>query len=68
MKDRGTLKEKNVADIVIFDPENIADVSTYQHPHQYPVGIAHVLVKGEPIIKDGTHTGARPGRVLRRGE
>ena len=68
MKDRGTIKDKNVADIVIFDPENISDVSTYQHPHQYPIGIKHVLVKGESIIKDGTHTGARPGRVLKRGE
>ena len=68
MKDRGTIKDKHVADIVIFDPENISDVSTYQHPHQYPIGIKHVLVKGESIIKDGTHTGARPGRVLKRGE
>ena len=68
MKDRGTIKDKNVADIVIFDPENISDVSTYQHPHQYPIGIKHVLVKGESIIKEGIHTGARPGRVLKRGE
>jgi N-acyl-D-amino-acid deacylase len=44
----------------------VADRATYEAPHQYPDGIRHVLVNGRVVIKDGEHTGALPGRVLRR--
>lgn len=65
LKDRGLLKEGYVADVVIFDPETVADRSTYMEPRQYPVGIPYVIIGGEVVIDDGVHTGARPGRVLR---
>ena len=66
-RDRGTIAERNVADIVVFDPETVVDRATYDDPHQLPEGMPHVLVAGEPVVLDGRHTGARPGRVLRRG-
>jgi N-acyl-D-amino-acid deacylase len=49
----------------VFDPETIADRATYLTPHQYPVGIAMVLVNGEIVIEQGEHSGALPGRALR---
>lgn len=64
--DRGALRVGAVADIVVFDPERIADVATYEDPCQYPKGISHVLVGGELVLRDGTLTGARAGEVLRR--
>ena len=66
-RDRGTIAEGNVADLVVFDPETVLDRATYDDPHQFPDGMPHVLVAGEPVVLDGKHTGARPGRVLRRG-
>jgi N-acyl-D-amino-acid deacylase len=54
------------ADLVVFDPATVRDVATYDDPHRFPAGIEHVLVAGEVTIRDGRHTGARPGRVLRR--
>ena len=68
LRDRGTVTEGSVADLVVFDPDTVIDRATFDDPHQYPVGIPHVLVNGAPVISDGLHTGARPGRVLRRGE
>ena len=68
MKDRGLVKEGLTADLVVFDPATVIDNSTWEDPHQYPDGIPYVLVKGVPVVDEGTHTGARPGRVLRRGE
>jgi N-acyl-D-aspartate/D-glutamate deacylase len=65
--DRGVLREGAIADIVVFDPTTVSDVATFRNPHRYPVGMPHVLVNGESVIKDGVHTGARPGVVLRRG-
>lgn len=65
LKQRGQLREGNWADIVIFDPETVSDPSTYNDPHHYAVGIPHVLVNGVPVIKDGVHTGAKPGAGLR---
>ena len=62
---RGMLKEGYFADVVVFDPETIQDHATYQQPHQYSTGILHVLVNGVPVLKDGEHTGAKPGRVVR---
>ena len=62
---RGLLVPGAWADVVVFDPATIADRATYDAPHQYPVGIRHVLVNGVPVVRDGEVTGARPGRVLR---
>lgn len=64
LKDRGLLKEGYWADIVVFDPDAIADTATYENPKQYPRGLRHVLVNGTIVIDGGDHTGARPGKVL----
>jgi len=62
---RGALKEGYYADVVIFDPENIQDNATFEEPHQLASGVEHVWVNGEQVLKDGEHTGATPGRVVR---
>jgi N-acyl-D-aspartate/D-glutamate deacylase len=64
--DRGVLKEGAAADITVFDPARIADRATVEEPRRYPDGIVHVVVNGVMVIDAGTHTGALPGRVLRR--
>ena len=61
---RGVLKPGNFADVVVFDPATIADKATYEQPHQYAVGVRHVFVNGVQVLKDGEHTGAKPGRAL----
>jgi N-acyl-D-amino-acid deacylase len=61
---RGFLKEGMFADIVVFDPRTIADLATFEKPHQYAVGVKHVFVNGVQVLKEGEHTGARPGRAL----
>ncbi|HEY2143135.1 MAG TPA: D-aminoacylase [Candidatus Udaeobacter sp.] len=61
---RGFLKEGMFADVVVFDPATIADRATFDKPHQYAVGMKHVFVNGVQVIKDGEHTGAKPGRAL----
>jgi dihydroorotase/N-acyl-D-amino-acid deacylase len=66
LSDRGTVKEGAFADLVVFDPVTIADRSTYERPHQYPVGIDWVLVNGTPAVERGRFTDARAGRVVRR--
>lgn len=65
LKDRGHLKEGYFADIVIFDPETIQDHSTFDDPHQYSTGVNDVIINGIQVLKDGAHTGAKPGRALR---
>ncbi len=62
--DRGTLRAGNWADIVVFDPDRIADRATYDAPKQYPVGIEYVIVNGKVVFDNGTHTGALPGQIL----
>lgn len=62
---RGELKEGFFADVVVFDPETIQDHATFMEPHQYSTGMVHVFVNGGHVIKDGEHTGATPGRVVR---
>ena len=62
---RGKLENGYYADIVIFDPDKISDHATYETPHQYATGMVHVFVNGTQVLKDGEHTGARPGRVVR---
>ncbi|HKF58628.1 MAG TPA: D-aminoacylase [Blastocatellia bacterium] len=61
---RGFLKKGYFADVVVFDPQTIADKATFDSPHQYSVGVKHVFVNGAQVLKDGEHTGARPGRAL----
>ena len=63
-KDRGLLVPGYAADITVFDPETIADLSTYARPHTFPAGIAHVFVNGVHTIREGQHTGALAGIVL----
>jgi N-acyl-D-amino-acid deacylase len=67
LADRGVIAEGAYADLVLFDPTTIADVATYESPRQHPSGIHTVWVNGTAVVRDGEHTGARPGRVLRRG-
>ncbi len=62
---RGTLAPGCFADVVVFDPATIADHATYEDPHRYATGVRHVLVNGTPVLCDGEHTGATPGRVVR---
>ncbi len=61
---RGFIKEGMFADVVVFDPATIADRATFEKPHQYAVGVKQVFVNGVQVIKDGEHTGAKPGRAL----
>ncbi|MBM3750819.1 MAG: D-aminoacylase [Acidimicrobiia bacterium] len=64
IKNRGTLAPGYFADVAIFDPARVEDHATYEQPHQYSTGMVHVLVNGVPVLKDGEHTGATPGRVV----
>lgn len=61
---RGFLKEGYFADAVVFDPKTIADRATFEQPHQFATGVKHVFVNGAQVLKDGEHTGAKPGRAL----
>lgn len=62
---RGELKVGNFADIVIFDPATVTDHATFAKPHQYATGVTDVFVNGVQVIKDGEHTGAKPGRFVK---
>jgi N-acyl-D-amino-acid deacylase len=62
---RGALRLGHYADVVAFDPAKIQDHATFARPHQYATGMAHVFVNGVPVLRDGEHTGATPGRVVR---
>ena len=62
---RGVIQKGHFADLVIFDPETIQDHATYERPHQYSTGVTDVFVNGVPVLRDGEHTGAMPGRVVR---
>jgi N-acyl-D-amino-acid deacylase len=61
---RGVLRPGYFADVVAFDPRTVADHATYTEPHRYATGVAHVLINGVPVLREGEHTGARPGRVV----
>jgi N-acyl-D-amino-acid deacylase len=63
---RGVLEPGAFADVVVFDPATIADRATFEAPHQYAVGVKHVLVNGVAVVVEGDHTGAKPGRAVRR--
>ncbi len=64
--DRGVLRPGALADVTVFDPARIAEHATYDDPHQYSVGVSTVLVNGDIVLDGGDHTGALPGRVIKR--
>jgi N-acyl-D-amino-acid deacylase len=66
LKDRGIIAPNKKADLVLFNADAIADRATYQDPNRYPVGISMVIVNGQVVVEDGKHTGALPGKVLRK--
>ena len=63
---RGMLKAGYFADLVVFDKNTVRDQATYAQPHQYPAGIPYVIVNGVFVVRDGSHTGARPGQALKK--
>jgi N-acyl-D-amino-acid deacylase len=67
LRERGTLRDGAFADIVVFDPATVRSTATHDEPRRYPVGIDHVIVNGVLVVDDGVHTGATPGRGIRRG-
>ena len=65
-RDLGLIRPGCAADLVVFDPDRVADLATFQEPHRFCAGVSHVVVNGQVVIEDGRDTGARAGRVLRR--
>jgi N-acyl-D-amino-acid deacylase len=65
IRERGLLQVGYFADVVVFDPATIADHATFERPHAYSTGVRDVFVNGELVLRNGRHTGARPGRVVR---
>ena len=65
LQKRGELKTGNYADIAVFDPAKVKDNATFDKPHQYAEGMIHVFVNGVQVLKDGEHTGAKPGRFVK---
>ena len=63
--DRGLLRPGLYADVVVFDPATIQENTTYERPHQLSTGVREVFVNGTEVIRDGRHTGAKPGRIVR---
>jgi len=62
---RGLLQPGYFADVVVFDPDSVSDHATFEKPHQYSTGVSDVFVNGVQVLRDGEHTGAKPGRVVR---
>jgi len=62
---RGRLAPGYAADLVVFDPDTIADTATFEAPHSYPTGVAHVAVNGVLVVENGSFTGHTPGKVIR---
>jgi len=63
---RGQLKPEYFADIAVFDPSTIQDHATFEKPRQLATGVSEVFVNGVEVVHDGVHTGAKPGRVVKR--
>jgi N-acyl-D-amino-acid deacylase len=66
LRERGRVARGQKADLVLFDAAAVKDEASFDEPHRFPCGIPHVLVNGVPVVENGEHTGARPGRMLRR--
>jgi N-acyl-D-amino-acid deacylase len=64
--DRGTLRSGMKADVVVFNPDTIKDVATYDDPYPFSIGVRHVIVNGAPILRDEKMTGALPGKMLQK--
>ena len=64
MRDRGLIRDRYFADLVVFNPATVKDNATYERPHQYPTGIEHVVVNGVVVLDPKGLSGARPGRPL----
>lgn len=67
LRQRGLLRERHYADIVLFDPNTVADQSTFEESHQLSVGISDVWINGERVLENGQHTGATPGQLVSSG-
>ena len=65
LPDRGLIRVGMKADVAVFNPAQVREMATFERPHQYAAGVAHVLVNGAPALSSGTPTSARAGRVLR---
>ncbi len=65
IRDRGLLRQGYYADVVVFDFNTVGDHATYEQPHQLSSGIVHMLVNGVPVVENGRHTNAKPGRIVR---
>ena len=65
IESRGRLAPGYYADVVVFDPAKVQDHATFEKPHQYSTGVLHVFVNGTQVLRNGEHTGAKPGRVVR---
>lgn len=61
---RGLIRQAYAADVTIFDPSTVDDTATFEKPHRFAAGVPHVLVNGVPVVRNGLHTGARPGQIL----
>ncbi|HUU26343.1 MAG TPA: D-aminoacylase [archaeon] len=66
LTDRGRISRRMKADLVVFDAAAVRNTATFDTPHQYPVGMKYILVNGVLVVENGKHTGARPGKVLRK--
>jgi len=66
LRDRGRIARGLKADLVAFDAAAVRDEATFDNPHRYPTGIPYVLVNGAVVVERGEHTGAKPGRALRK--
>jgi N-acyl-D-amino-acid deacylase len=66
-RQRGTIVDGNIADLVVFDPATVRSNATYDEPRRFPTGIEHVIVNGVQVVRDGEHTSATPGRAIRLG-
>jgi N-acyl-D-amino-acid deacylase len=67
LRQRGTIRDGNLADLVVFDPATVRSNATYEEPRRFPTGIEHVVVNGSLVVDAGEHTGATPGRGIRLG-
>jgi N-acyl-D-amino-acid deacylase len=67
LRDRGVLRDGAVADVTVFDPRTVRSNATHDDPRRFPTGIEQVIVNGTLVVRDEQHTGATPGRALRRG-